>query len=144
MCVNNQLLKMLEEFFEGISPDELSVNVRAQEEIDNLCAFLTEQVDQGGEEDDVDVLDEARGWLKNIWGLISRGEKCKNPSLSKSYYELQEHLELLIDEANSIQGEGESWKDEYLIGNEEDDFYDDSDVDFDEEPYGSDAEDDAC
>jgi hemerythrin-like domain-containing protein len=146
MCVVNHVSKLVEEFIDGISPEETEANASVAEEIEDLCGFLTDQIENGGDESDVEVIEEAKSWLTTIWNLISRGEKCKNPCLFRNYQELREHLDCLLDESRSLEEEeeGSSWKNEYLVDNGEDDFYDDSDDEFDGDPDCVAEEDDVC
>jgi hypothetical protein len=138
MCVSQHLLKLCEELFEQITPGELSSNLLLSEEIHELRGFL-EDPKSSGDTHDVVIIEETQSWLKEIWSLISRSEKCRSPYLSVHFNELQEHLDGLHEEA-SVPEEGGSWKDEYLIGNEEDDFYGETDdfcdeLDGDDESY---------
>jgi hypothetical protein len=142
MCVSTHLLKLCEELFEEVTPNEMATNATVAQEATDLCEFLSDQADSGGDGDDADVIAETQTRLQKIRSLISRGEKCKNPSLVTRFSELQEHLEYLLEE-NCPTEEDSSWKDEYLLDNEGDDFYDDSDDFYDVDSDEFDEE-DAC
>ncbi len=132
MCVSNQLLKLCEELFEEVTPDEMAKNAVLTQEATDLCEFLSEQAENGGDEDEAEVIAETQSRLRKIWSLISRGEKCKNPSLSTRFSELQEHMDYLLEESCPVD-EDLSWKDEYLFDNEDDDFYDEDSDEFEED-----------
>lgn len=129
MCMSNHLLKLCEEFFEEFSPEELEGNLAADEEVEELRELLTDQAENGGDGDEMEVIEKTRNRLALIWSHISKGEKCRNQDLSTHFSELLEHLDYLLEE-NSPTERDSSWKDEYLINNAEDDFYDDGDDDY--------------
>jgi len=126
MCVSSHLLKLCDEFFEEISPEEMSGNTEVTQEIQKICDYLEDRSEHGGDEDDAEVIEETQFMLRGTWSLMSREERRKNINLSTHYNELQEHLEYLFEECRPVDSDS-SWRDEYLVENEGDDFYCDTD-----------------
>lgn len=133
MSAMNQLERLIEEFFEGISPAEMDKSTSLRAEVEGLFNFLADEAQVAGDENEIDVIEETLAGLTNIWKLISRTEKTANQGLKKRYDELREHLECMIDERSPESAEAESWADEYLVGNENDDFYGELDDESDED-----------
>lgn len=95
MNLGDQLMGIIEALSEKLSRSVFKNNEKAALAMECLTSFVGEHVDGWRFSSDVELIEIVEKRCEEIWDLISEEEKCRNPSIQKTYERAMGRIEAL-------------------------------------------------